>query len=188
MVDTTTAIEIVGDAGIAIGFLILYILSMRLARAFSRGTLDRLFKTVSLVLLLFAIRETLDVALLLMPVLQQAEVVLDVGLEIVFLLIVGVGIFRVTSLVRSIHPAGERQAQTTAPEVESTSDERVLAEVLRSALAALAAIMGPSVIYGVAARACLPILERTYRISDATWMTRFLPPELQPRRDPPTET
>jgi hypothetical protein len=188
LVDTETAIRIVGNAGIAIGFVILYILSMRVVRAFSLGTMSRLFKSVSLVLLFFAIKEAGEVAFLLAPVLQQAELVWDVGVEIIFLLIIAVGILPVVKMVRNLHSEGPTQTVGNPAVGDPISDGRLLADVLHSAMTALAGIMGPSVVYGVAARACLPILEKTGRVSDKAWIEKFLPSELRPHLAPQAET
>jgi hypothetical protein len=188
LVDTETALRIVGNAGIAIGFLILYILSMRVVRAFSLGTMSRLFKSVSLVLLFFAIKEAGEVAFLLAPVLQQAELVWDVGVEIIFLLIIALGILPVVKMVRNLHSEGSTQRVGNPTVGDTTPDGRLLADLLRSALTALAGIMGPSVVYGVAARACLPFLEKTGRVSDKAWMEKFLPSELRPHLTPQAET
>jgi len=67
-------------------------------------------------------------------------------------------------------------------------DSLILAKILDSSLTALAGIMGPSVIYGVAARACLPILERAGRVSDKAWIEKFLPFELRPYLAPHAQT
>jgi hypothetical protein len=187
LVDIATAIEVLGDGAIAIGFLILYILSMRVVRAFSLGSLARLFNSVSVVLLLFAIREVVEIAFVVAPVLQQAELLFDLGMEIIFLVIVAFGVVPVVKIVRNLHSEGTTRTVSAARE-ETLSDGRVLADVLNSALTAIAGIMGPSVIYGVAARACLPILEKTGRASDKTWLETFLPIGLRPRLAPETET
>jgi len=187
VVETTVALEIVGDVGIAAGFLLLYVLALRVARVFSRGILDRLFRIVALVLLFFSFREVLDVALLLVPPLDQLEIFLDVGVEAVFLLIIATGIIRVSRVVRALQLSGEAApTETTGAEAE-TSEIRILAELLRAALAELATIMGPSVVYGVAGRACRPILQRAGKAFDDSWKRRLLPPELVPAVDTRTD-
>jgi hypothetical protein len=187
LVDTETAIRIVGNGGIAIGFLILYIVSMRMFRAFSLGTMGRLFKSVSLVLLFFAIKEAGEVAFLTAPVLQQADLVWDVGVEVIFLLIIASGILPVVKMVRKLHSDASTQSVGKPAIAEPTSDGRLLAEVLESAMRALAGIMGPSVIYGVAARACRPILDKAGRATDKAWIEKFLPFELRPYLTPQVE-
>lgn len=187
MVDTGTAIEIAGDVGISVSFIFLYVLSTRVARAFSQGSLVQLFKTVSLVLLLFAIRELVVTTILVFPSLEPTEVFLDVGFEILILIILVVGVVRVRDVVRSLQP-GKMNPMRTAPVASVTPDEQVLADILQASLSALATIMGPSVIYGVAFRASHSILDRTGRTSDPAWMERFLPAELRPPTADPMQT
>ncbi len=187
MVEATVALEIIGDGGIAAGFLLLYLLALRVARVFSRGILDRLFRIVALVLLFFSLREFVDVALLPVPPLEQVEIFLDVGVEAVFLLIIATGIIRVSRVVRALQLSGKAVATETTGDEAATSEIRVLAEILRAALAEIATIMGPSVVYGVAGRACRPILQKAGRAFDDSWKRRLLPSELIPAVDTPTD-
>jgi len=189
LVDTETAIRIVGNAGIAIGFLILYIVSLRMFRAFNLGTMGRLFKSVSLVLLFFSIKEAGEVAFTLLPdLLQPVNLAWDVGIEVVFLTIIAAGILPVVKMVHNLDPEGSTRRVEKSTAGEETSDGPFLANILQSSLTALAGIMGPSVIYGVAARACLPILERSGRVSDKAWIEKFLPFELRPYLAPHAQT
>jgi hypothetical protein len=91
-------------------------------------------------------------------------------------------------MVHNLDSEGSTRRVEKSTGVEPTSDGPLLAEILHSSLTALAGIMGPSVIYGVAARACLPILEKTGRLSDKAWIGKFLPFDLRPYLAPHAET
>jgi hypothetical protein len=112
-------------------------------RAFRLGTMGRLFKSVSLVLLFFAIKEAGEVAFTLLPdLLQPVNLAWDVGIEVVFLAIIAVGILPVVKMVRNLDSEGSTRRVEKSTGGEPTSDGPLLVEILQSSLTSLAGIMG----------------------------------------------